>query len=484
MAEILIVDDDDLMSSSLSLMVRRKGHIAVCAATLREGLALAQLRPVEVAFLDVRMPDGSGLDYLARLQDVPSRPEVIIITGFGNAGGAELAMRCGAWDYLEKGATVTEMTLSLERALQYRREKLANTAGATVVALKREDIFGNSPKLRACLNLVAQAAGSDVTILLSGETGTGKELFARAIHHNSLRFNRNFVVVDCAAMPETLAEEILFGHEKGVFTGAERSREGLVRQADGGTLFLDEVGELPVNVQKTFLRVLQEKRFRPLGSGSEVTSDFRLVAASNCDLDGMVQRGEFRSDLLYRLRSFVIELPPLRERAEDIRELARNHIDSLCAGHGLSSKGFSPDFLQTLFAYNWPGNVRELANTLAGAFAAARFEPTLYPKHLPPQIRVEVAKASLGQHAAVVKKSPLLPPLQEFRETIYSQAERQYLQELLILTENDLERACQLSGLSQSRLYALLKKHALNRAAGPSRSGPPAAFFPDAGREN
>ncbi len=394
---------------------------------------------------------------------------MIIITGFGEPDGAELAIKSGAWDYIEKCSSVKDMTLSLERALQYRREKMAETRKKNVIALKREDIFGNSPKLRACLNQVAQAAGSDANILITGETGTGKELFARAIHRNSPRADRNFVTVDCAALPETLAESLLFGHEKGSFTGAEKPQEGLVRQAHGGTLFLDEVGELPLSLQKTFLRVLQERRFRPLGGLREIESDFRLVSATNRDLDEMVADSRFRSDLLYRLRAFTIELPPLRERAEDIRDLARNHLDRLCECHGLASKGFSPDFLDALLAYSWPGNVRELANTLVRAFSAAQFEPTLYPKHLPTNIRVQILKNSVhGDHAPSEEEAPpspvrKLPRLQEFRERVYSQAEKHYLEDLMSMAESSIPEACRLSGLSQSRLYALLKKHDIPR---------------------
>ncbi len=421
-----------------------------------------------MVFLDVRMPDGNGLEALPKIAETPAAPEVIIITGFGDPDGAELAMKCGAWDYIEKGASVKDMSLSLERALQYRREKTDNRK-PNVIALKREDIYGNSPKLRACLNLVAQAAGSEANILITGETGTGKELFAQAIHRNSPRAAKNFVVVDCAALPETLAESLLFGHEKGTFTGAEKPQEGLVRQAHGGTLFLDEVGELPLALQKTFLRVLQERRFRPLGSTREVESDFRLVAATNRDLEGMVARNQFRSDLLFRLRAFTIELPPLRERAEDIKELVRSQLDHLCECYGMASKGFSPEFLKALLAHHWPGNVRELANTLIRAFSAARFEPTLYPKHLPPEMRAQVMRNAV-QPAAVAagnggQPGPArhLPKFQDYRETAYAEAEKHYLQDLMSMAEDNIPEACRLSGLSQSRLYALLKKHRIGR---------------------
>jgi two-component system, NtrC family, response regulator len=471
MASILIIDDDELMVSTLSLMVRRLGHSAASATSLREGLELAAGQEFDVVFLDVRMPDGNGLEVLPQLAGTAAEPEVIIITGFGEPDGAELAIKSGAWDYIEKGASVKEMTLSLERALQYRAEKKAGNRKQNVVALKREDILGNSPKLKACLNQLAQAAGGDASILITGETGTGKELFARAIHQNSPRAAGSFVTVDCAALPETLAESLLFGHEKGAFTGAEKPQEGLVRQAHGGTLFLDEVGELPLLLQKTFLRVLQEHRFRPLGSNREVESDFRLVAATNRNLEEMVERHEFRNDLLFRLRSFTIELPPLRERAEDIKDLARSQLDRLCEGYGLASKGFSPDFLNALLSYDWPGNVRELANTLVRSFSAAQFEPTLYPKHLPPHIRVQVLKNSVSssirargnEHAGEPVRN--LPKLQDYRETIYGHAEKHYLQDLMSMAEDNIPEACRLSGLSQSRLYALLKKHQIGRPA-------------------
>lgn len=470
MPNILIIDDDDMMCTTLSSLVERKGHNAVSTMTLTEGIAAAAEKDFDVVFLDVKMPDGNGLEALAKIEASPSSPEVIIMTGFGDPNGAELAIKSGAWDYIEKGFSIKEITLSLERALQYRKEKKEVYQARKAATLKRDDIIGNSVALKSCLDLVAQSAESDANVFITGETGTGKELFARAVHQNSRRSKNNFVVVDCTSLPETLVESLLFGHEKGSFTGADKAQDGLVRQANGGTLFLDEVGELPLSLQKAFLRVLQEHRFRPLGSNHEVESDFRLVAATNRDLDEMVKQGKFRSDLLFRLRSFIIELPPLRERREDIKALSRFHIDKFCERYGLPTKGFSPEFMETLTSYSWPGNVREFVNTIDRTLATARFEQTLFPKHLPSHIRVQVAQSSLETvpqqgSEAVENKVQRLPKLQEFRDTIYAQAEKQYLQDLMDVSAKDIPEACRISGLSQSRLYALLKKYAISRNA-------------------
>ncbi len=469
MAKILIIDDEEMMCTTLSTLVGRKGHTAESALTLKEGIAVAAAGDFDVVFLDVKMPDGNGLDALQTIEASPSNPEVIIMTGYGDPNGAELAIRFGAWDYIEKGFSIKEITLSLERALQYRKEKMEALEKRKPVRLKRDDIIGSSPALSRCLDLVAQAAESDANVFISGETGTGKELFARAIYENSLRSSENFVVVDCTSLPETLVESLLFGHEKGSFTGADRAQSGLVRQADKGTLFLDEVGELPMTLQKSFLRVLQEHRFRPVGSNKEVESNFRLIAATNRDLDAMVEQGEFRSDLLFRLRTFMIDLPPLRERREDITELARHHVDKFCHQYRIPTKGFSPEFLDTLRHYPWPGNVRELVNTLERSLTTARFDQTLYPKHLPSHIRVQVRRAEMegspgGEDTAAPRAVRSLPKLQEYRDKICAEAEKEYLNELMVLTEKNIPDACRISGLSQSRLYALLKKYAISRS--------------------
>lgn len=472
MAHILIIDDDESTRYSLSRMVTRMGHTSTSTSTLREGERKASSVDFDVVFLDVRMPDGNGLEALPTLRDAPSSPEVIIITGYGDPDGAELALKSGAWDYIEKGCSAKEMSLPLIRALQYREERSSRAQVRSVMSLKREGIVGSSGPLMACLDLVASAAGSDTNVLITGETGTGKELFAEAIHRNGPRAEASFVVVDCAALPETLVESLLFGHEKGAFTGADKAREGLIRQANGGTLFLDEVGELPMSLQKAFLRVLQERRFRPLGSSREMESDFRLVAATNKSLDQMAQDGHFRDDLLFRLKSFTIELPPLRERTGDIKELARYHTDQFCERYGLAPKGFSPEFIDTLVAYTWPGNVRELVNCLDRALIAARFDPTLFPAHLPIDVRVEVTRSSIQRKTSsdeVLAKGSLypVPKLRELRERLIEQAERQYLQDLMALCHSEITKACELSGLSQSRLYALLKKYDIPRPVKP-----------------
>ncbi len=469
MPNILIIDDDEMMQSTLSMLVKKRGHLPSCAGTLQEGLEQARSNQFDVVFLDVKMPDGNGLEILPKLEADSAAPEVIIMTGYGDPNGAELAIKSGAWDYIEKGSSIKEITLSFERALQYRKEKQEVLQARKAATLKRGNIIGNSPGLRACLDQVAQAADSDANVFITGETGTGKEMFAQAVHENSQRSKGNFVVVDCTSLPETLVESLLFGHEKGSFTGAEKAQDGLVRQAHGGTLFLDEVGELPMALQKAFLRVLQEHRFRPLGSNREVESNFRLVAATNRDLDQMVKNDQFRSDLLFRLRSFVIELPPLRDRSEDIKDLTRFHVDRFCERYGLASKGFSPEFIETLEDYPWPGNVREFVNTLERTLATARFEQTLFPKHLPNHIRVLVTRSAVsGEKAHSSEPSgqivQRLPKLNDYREAIYAKAEKQYLQELMEVSQKQIPEACRISGLSQSRLYALLKKYEISRS--------------------
>jgi two-component system NtrC family response regulator len=278
--------------------------------------------------------------------------------------------------------------------------------------------------------------------------------------------------VDCAALPENLVESILFGHEKGAFTGADRAREGLIKHADGGTLFLDEVGELPLTVQKSFLRVLQERRFRHLGGKAELESNFRIIAATNQDLDAMVEDGRFRQDLLFRLRAFHIELPSLRERPEDLRELAHSYLEKLCREYRLPLKDFSPEFLDILSRYHWPGNVRELFNALERALVAGRQEAVIFPKHLPTGIRVQITKAAFdntpfsgGGSKVRAGSASAFPKLRDRREEAIREVEEQYVQDLTALIGGDIQKGCQLSGLSRSRLYYLMKKYQKSPAA-------------------
>ncbi len=461
MAHVLIVDDDLLVSEMLSDLVRRLGHDAVSAATLSDGLTEIRGGEYDLVLLDVHLPDGNGLDALPDIRNARSAPEVIIVTGAGEVDGAELAIKFGAWDYIQKPSSMQDMMLPIVRALQYREESKAR-GGA--VALDRAGILGDSPRMRACLDLLAQASSSDVNVLITGETGTGKELFAAAIHKNSARSGRSFVVVDCSSLPETLVESTIFGYTKGAFTGAAATRDGLIKQADGGSLFLDEVGELPLTVQKAFLRVLQERRFRPVGSGVEVQSNFRLIAATNRNLQQMVSDGLFRSDLLFRLKSFVIELPALQDRREDIKELVMHYIARHCEQRGIGLKGYSPEFLEALTVYPWPGNVRELLHALERALSAAYNEPTLFPKHLPEDIRIYLASSSLVKNGSPptgplpsLREGDALPFLKDHREM----RDRQYLEALMSQTDGSIKDACRISGVSRSRLYELLKRHRL-----------------------
>ncbi len=467
MAKVLIIDDDQMMCQVLADMVRKIGHDAHCAFSLADGLKAASSSGYDIIFLDVFLPDGNGLEALPALRSSKSFPEVIIITGSGNVSGAALAIKNRAWDYIQKPSTLDGMHLTFIRALEYREAK---QAPKPIRALKRQGIIGNSPPILNCLDQVAQVAGSDINVLITGETGTGKELFAWAIHNNSPRAAKNFVVVDCAAIPENLVESTLFGYEKGAFTGADKAFDGLVRQADGGTLFLDEVGELPLSMQKVFLRVLQDHRFRPLRSEKEIQSDFRLVAATNRDLTKMIEKDFFRKDLLFRLQSFTLELPPLKDRSKDIPELTMYYITDLCRRYGTEIKGFSADFFESLAFHDWPGNVRELFHALEGAFTAAHRDPILYPKHLPDSFRIRILQSAVKDKTIIEGEIPqekkfhsmILPPLQTVREEAVNRAEKQYLQDLLSTTGGDITKACPICGLSRARLYGLVKKYGLS----------------------
>jgi len=465
MTSVLIIDDNVSFCRTMSRKMSKTGDFSVTSVhSLREGIEEACSKDYDVVFLDVMMPDGNGLEALPDIKSSPGGPEVIIITGKGEKEGASIAINSGAWDYVQKGSSLESLMLPLTRALQYRNEKLEKQ---NTVSLKREGIVGSSPEITACLDMVARAAGGASNVIIQGETGTGKELFAMAIHENSARKDNNFVVLDCTAVPEKLLESTLFGHVKGAFTGADRDRKGVVEQADQGTLFLDEIGELPLSFQKAFLRVLQEKRFRPVGSSKERESDFRVVAATNRDLGAMAELGQFRKDLLFRLNTFVINIPPLRERKQDIKELAAHYIEKICEKSGSDYKGYAAEFLEALMSFDWPGNVRELVHALEHAVTLAGSQSRLYSYQLPPEIRIKIAQTSLKPTS---KKAPLpeeefteLPSFRQWREAGMDRLEVDYLTRLMNKTGGNMDMAEQISGTSRSRLYKLLKKHGLGK---------------------
>ncbi|MCG8685205.1 MAG: sigma-54 dependent transcriptional regulator [Desulfobacterales bacterium] len=477
MANILVIDDDALIRETLSTCIKSIGHSFRGAETIQEGVKLVSENEFDLVLLDVNLPDGDGIDILPEIKKNQPTPEVIIITAEGNTTGAEMALENDVWDYILKPFSTNEIKLAIKQVLEYKSTKNALIKPPPLL-FDRSAIIGNSSKITNCLNLAQQCAQSSANVLITGPTGTGKELFANTIHKNSSCQTNNFIVVDCAALPEQLVESVLFGNVKGAFTSADSAREGLVKKADGGTLFLDEIGELSLNIQKKFLRVLQERRFKPVGGTTEIESNFRLISATNRDLEQMVTENEFRSDLLFRLKTFQIELPPLNECRQDIKSLTLHYINRLCDHHNFESKGFVSEFLDILESYDWPGNVRELISTLERAILADTESKMLYPNCLPQNLRLHNIKTSIEKHATngqskVRKKnekdsySLTLPdeflnpikPLKQVKNYMASETEKLYLEHLMRTLDNDMEKAAQTACISKSRLYSLLKTH-------------------------
>lgn len=467
MSDILIIDADWHFSQELAVFLHTHGLLADHCQTLHQGMCLLHRGDFKALVLGDGVVAGDLGDQLGELRKVPSLPEVIVVSAEASPQKAEETIRAGAWDYLAKPPNLQRLSVLLGRILDYQVERRSSRAP---VHLRRKGIVGSSLALQQCLDQVAHAASGETNVLITGETGTGKELFARAIHANSLRRKKPFVIVDCAALPDKLVESMLFGHERGAFTSADTRSIGLIKQADGATLFLDEIGELPLNMQKVFLRVLEGRSFRPVGSAVEVSSDFRLLAATNRDLEAMVESGEFRRDLFFRLRSIHMELPPLRAITEDINELVCHFIRRYCKRLDKPGKGFSPDFLDALMSYDWPGNTRELMNTVERALSVAVGDSGLFPRHLPRAIRAHVARRSMEKDK---KNKPApdhttldmdtFPPLRVHREKSMNEIEQVYMRNLMALTGWDVPAACAVAGVSRPRLYALLKKYGVKR---------------------
>src|ERR1044072_4766575 len=373
MGRILIADDHDSLRRGLGQAIAEAGHEIEEAPNGNAAIEKLHEGFFDVVASDLKMGGSTGLDVLKTAKQLHPSCAVILMTAFGSVSTAVEAMKAGAFDYVQKPFEIEEMEVKIEKAIEMRRmqHQIDYLRHAQGDIYDFERIIGSSGALGKVLAVVRKVAKSNTTVLVRGETGTGKELIAGAIHHNSHRAARNFIKVNCAALQENLLESELFGHEKGAFTGADKQRIGRFEQADGGTLFLDEIGDMSPSTQAKILRVLQEHEFERLGGTRTLRVDVRLIAATNRELPAMVQSGHFREDLYYRLNVVSIEMPPLRERKDDIVPLAQTFIRRFAGELKKKMDGLDPDAQKLLMRYNWPGNIRELENTIERAMLLA-----------------------------------------------------------------------------------------------------------------
>jgi DNA-binding NtrC family response regulator len=384
---ILIVDDEELVRDFIREVLIRMGYAPLAAPSGEKGIEYLEKSEYDLVITDFKMPGVSGMEVLKRSISLWPDCRVIMITAFGTIDHAVEAIKLGAHDYITKPISPDQLEVVINKALEFKRLRIENRNLKSEIDDKYsfESIIGKSGVMKAVFELIKRSAPSDSTILISGESGTGKELVAKAIHYHSSRADAPFIKMNCAALPEGLIESELFGHEKGAFTGAIRSTRGRFEMADGGTLLLDEISEIPPPLQAKLLRVLQEKEFERIGSGQSIRVDVRVIATSNRDLKNEVAGGSFRDDLFYRLNVIPIDLPPLRQRLEDIPLLAEFFLDKYCHKIGLPTKRLSEKASQVLLSYSWPGNVRELENLIERAVVISKNQE-LKPTDFPPEI--------------------------------------------------------------------------------------------------
>ncbi|HTE50333.1 MAG TPA: sigma-54 dependent transcriptional regulator [Kofleriaceae bacterium] len=446
---LLVVEDDDAMRDLLVEELSEAGFQVIGARGGRDGIDHVRRERIDLVITDLRMPDLDGFDLIRDVKATPHSPHIVMITAFGSIETAIKAVKLGAYDYITKPFEMEELVLVADKALEERslRRQVARLQREVEGKYRLGNIVARSQAMQEILTLVSRVAVSNVSVLVTGESGTGKELIARAIHYSSERAGGPFVPVNLAAVPGNLIESELFGHKKGAFTDARQDRIGLFEEASGGTIFLDEIGELALELQAKLLRVLQEQEIRPLGATRTQTVDVRVVAATNRDLDEMLQEGRFREDLYYRLNVIEIALPPLRQRPDDIVPLAEHILTQAAARPGAPPRqvGLSPAAQRALLAYHWPGNVRELSNVLERGLALCQ-TGEIQVEDLPNQVRVQRESEFLA--AAVARRMSL------------ADLEREYIRLVLADEGGNKTRAAGRLGLDRKTLYRKLEEYA------------------------
>jgi two-component system, NtrC family, response regulator HydG len=440
---LLVVDDETIVRDSLGAWFRQEGHRVSTAENAKEALRLCAERRFDIALVDIRMPGLDGLELQARLAAADPELTIILMTAYASVDTAVRAMKAGAYDYIVKPFDPDDLSLLVKRAAEHRSLRAENVRLKKSIesAAAPPPLLGCSAVMKKVAEMVETVAASDATVLILGESGTGKELVARAIHAGSARRYNPLVVVNCAALPEGTLESELFGHEAGAFTGARARHKGKFETAEGGTVFLDEIGEVSPKVQVDLLRVLEEKVVTRLGGNTPLPVDFRVIAATNRDLPALVTAGTFREDLYWRLNVFTIEIPPLRERREDIPVLAERFLDRFAQAMSRKPLRLSPATLEVLQSYPWPGNVRELQNAIERAVVIGS-GPLVEPKDLP----VHITSAAAGPGAGSL-----------------AEAEKAHIQAVLDAQEWNITRAARILEIDRVTLYNKIRKYELQK---------------------
>jgi two-component system response regulator HydG len=465
---ILVVDDEQETCDLLEMALSRHGFKVTASTNAQRALELVAEQDFDVVLTDLSMPEMSGLDLCERVLGTRPDMPVVVITGQGSLETAIGAIRVGAYDFITKPVDPKLLFLSVSRAIQHRR--LSDEVKRLRQAVDGEGgdaarIVGQSGAMRRVYELINRVGESDASVLIHGETGTGKELIARGIHTRSRRKNGPFVAINCAAVPHSLLESELFGHARGAFTDAKAQRTGLFVQATGGTLFLDEIGELPIDVQPKLLRALQERKVRPVGANQEIPFDARIVAATNRNLEDEVYEKRFREDLYYRINVVKIDVPPLRERGGDVLHLSQHFLKTFAERNAKPSLELSTTAAEKLMAYNWPGNVRELENCMEHAVALARFDQ-ITVEDLPEKIR-----AYRAERFVVAANDPT-------EIVTMDELERRYILRVLSLVGGNKSRAAQVLGFDRRTLYRKLERYGAAAGGEGGKASDPADLPP------